>query len=115
MKAKSFIITVAIMASCFGEETKKQDSPKNAEVEKIDARLAELTQIWREDTGVINRLTNFKKTPVQQGSQAYYTCLKSSQRIQQAEAEAKMLKRKKAAIERGESPSDEAIANDSKS
>lgn len=86
------------MTSCFGEEAKKQEQPKNAEVEKIDARLAKLTQIWREDTGVINSLTNFKRTPVQRGTQAYFKCLESSKRIQQAEAEAAALKRKKSEI-----------------
>lgn len=101
MKTKSFLITVALMASCFGEEPKPPGPLSNPEIAKIDARLAELTQIWKDDTAIINRLTNFKRTPVQQGSQAYYTCLKSSERIQQAEAEAKTLKQKKAAIEQG--------------
>jgi len=96
MKVKTIFVTLALVAACFAEAPKPQEPSKNPEIQKIDARLAELTVIWKQDTAIINRLTNFKRTPVQQGSQAYNTCMQSSQRIQQAEAEAKTLKERKA-------------------
>lgn len=98
MKMRHFL-SLILLTSAFAEEPK---TPPNPEVAKIDARLSELAEIWRQDTGVINRLTNYKRTPVQEGSKAYYQCLEASKRIQQAETEAKLLKRNKAALERGE-------------
>jgi len=94
------LLPLLVACTALADEAK----PANPEIAKIDARLAELAQFWREDTGIINRLTNFKRTPVQQGSQAYYQCLEASNRIKQAEAEAATLKAQKAALERGESP-----------
>lgn len=69
-----------------------------SEIQKIDVRLAELTTIWKQETAIINRLTNFKRTPVQEGTQAYLQCVQASKRIQQAEAEAKILKEKKSSL-----------------
>lgn len=87
-----------LVASSFAEETKTQNQPNNPAIEKIDARLAELTKAWKDDTGTINRLTNFKRTPVQEGTQAYFQCLEASKRIQKAEAEAKVLKAQRSAL-----------------
>lgn len=109
---KSFFITIAILVNCFAEEAKKLEQPANPETVKIDARLAELTVIWRQETAIINRLTNNKKTPVQEGSQAYQQCLAASQRISQAESEAKSLKTRKASIEQGGSPTGDAATGD---
>lgn len=110
------LIAVIVCSSCFAEEPKATTNP---EISKIDARLSELAEIWRQDVGVINRLTNFKRTPVQEGTKAYFQCLEASKRIKQAEAEAKTLKRKKAAIEQGKpipdatsSSSQESNSND---
>lgn len=79
-------------------EQLKAKEARLAEIEKIDVRLKELTLIWQQDTAIINRLTNFKKTPVREGTKEYFICLESSKRIQQAEAEAKTLKEKKAKL-----------------
>lgn len=110
--AKIIFITFALIAACFAEAPKPQEPSKNPEIQKIDARLAELAVIWKQDMAIINRLTNFKRTPVQQGSQAYNTCLQSSQRIQQAEAEAKTLKERKADLTMGTTPTDKTSAGD---
>jgi hypothetical protein len=69
-----------------------------SEIQKIEMRLAELTTIWKQETAIINRLTNFKRTPVQEGTQAYLQCVQASKIIQQAEAEAKILKEKKSSL-----------------
>jgi hypothetical protein len=46
-----------------------------------------------------NRLTNNKRTPVQEGSQPYYQCLAASKVIQEVEAGAAELKAEKARLE----------------
>lgn len=43
MKTKAFILTLALVGSCFAEDPKGQPNP---DVAKIDARLAELKTIW---------------------------------------------------------------------
>jgi hypothetical protein len=105
-------ISLAFLTTVFAQEPKKTEQPANPEIGKIDARLAELTVIWRQETAIINRLTNNKKTPVQEGSQAYQQCLAASQRISQAESEAKSLKTQKASIEQGGSPTGDAATGD---
>ncbi len=102
-KIKILSVIIALLSYCYADEStfdssQSKDQTKNPEIEKIDARLAELALIWRQDVAIINRLTNFKRTPVQEGTQAYYQCMESSKRIQQAEAEAKELKEQKASI-----------------
>jgi len=94
MKRLLILITVIFTTGLCAEET-------NPAMKKIDDRLEELKTIWRQDTAIINKLTNFKRTPVQEGTQAYYKCLEASKRIQQAEAEAKTLKEKKKILESG--------------
>ena len=46
-----------------------------------------------------NRLTNNKRTPVQEGSQPYYQCLAASKVIQEVEAGAAEFKAEKARLE----------------
>jgi hypothetical protein len=82
-------------------------SAELTELQKVDQRLEELKTIWRQETAIINQLTNFKRTPVQEGTQAYFKCLEASKRIQQAEAEAKTLKERRAAIATGGSAESE--------
>ncbi len=62
---------------------------------KIDTERAR----WQTATNTINRLTNNKRTPVQQGSQPYYQCLAASKVIQEVEAGAAELKAEKARLE----------------
>jgi hypothetical protein len=90
MNFKIFLLLFFTIIPVFSDEL--------TELQKVDQRLEELKTIWRQDTAIINQLTNFKRTAVQQGSQAYYKCLEASQRIQQAEAEAKTLKERRASI-----------------
>ncbi len=82
-------------------------SAELTELQKVDQRLEELKTIWRQETAIINQLTNFKRTPVQEGTRAYFKCLEASKRIQQAEAEAKTLKERRAAIATGGSTASE--------
>jgi hypothetical protein len=94
MKMK--IILALMMVTCLlGKETETSSNP---EIQKIDTRLEELKTIWHQDNAIINRLTNFKKTPVQEGSKAYFQCVESAKRMQQAEAEAKNLKEKRSRL-----------------
>lgn len=89
MKKLLCILPVILAASLLGEET----AP---EIQKIDARLDVLRTIWRQEQAIINGYTKNRTVPVKEGSAAHHACLKASQRIQQAEAEAKILKEKRA-------------------
>jgi len=53
---------------------------------------------WKNALAVINKLTNFKRTPVRQGSQEYYKCLAASKIIKEIEARAPALKAEKAKL-----------------
>ncbi len=90
MKIKVILLMFLTGLSVFSEEV--------TELQKVDQRLEELKTIWKQDTAIINQLTNFKKTPVQEGTQTYYKCVETSKRIQQAETEAKTLKERRASI-----------------
>jgi hypothetical protein len=98
MKIKSFLFTLAMAGSCFAE-TKTEPNP---EIEKIDARLAVLQGFYNEENGIINRLTNFKRKPIQKGTPAYNEFLVADQRMRQIAVEAKALKERKSAILAGE-------------
>jgi hypothetical protein len=50
-------------------------------------------------TDTINRLTNFKRTPVREGSQPYYQCLAASKVIQEVEAGAADLQAERTRLE----------------
>jgi hypothetical protein len=92
-----FLQTVLLVAFCMSIAD-AQLSTIHQEITKIDARLKELASLWYIDVNIINGLTNYKRTPVQEGTQAYYQCCRASQRIQQVEAEAKLLKRRRAEL-----------------
>lgn len=65
----------------------------------IDSKIALQRKRWIDATAVINKLTNFKKSPVQEGTQAYYKCLEASKIIQEVEAGAEALKQEKSRLE----------------
>ncbi|RYD82346.1 MAG: hypothetical protein EOP84_09525, partial [Verrucomicrobiaceae bacterium] len=65
----------------------------------LEAKIASEKKRWTEATAVINRLTNNKKTPVQEGTQAYYQCVEASKVIQAVEKNAAGLKAEKARLE----------------
>lgn len=81
------------------EEEKKQAAKtkeeNDAELVKIDERLNELRLIIKQDTDRINQLTNFKRTPVREGSREHLLCIESAKRIEISLNEGRGLKEKK--------------------
>ena len=55
---------------------------------------------WQDAVDTINRLTNFKRTPVVDGSPAYYKCLEAARAAQEVERKAPDLKTEKENIEK---------------
>ena len=53
---------------------------------EVEAEIASEREKFQEALGIINRLTNFKRTPVKEGSQAYNQCLEASKIIKEVEA-----------------------------
>lgn len=41
---------------------------------------------WKNSTAVINKLTNYKRTPVKEGSRAYYQCVAAAKAINSDES-----------------------------
>jgi len=64
----------------------------NSQIESERAR-------WTEALNTINQLTNFKKTPVKEGSAAYHRCMAASKVIHEVETGAPTLKSEKARLE----------------
>ena len=64
----------------------------NSQIESERAR-------WTEALNTINQLTNFKKTPVKEGSAAYRRCMAASKVIHEVETGAPKLKAEKARLE----------------
>ena len=95
MKNLVILVLIVVCSSIANAET----SRASQEIEKIEARLHDLKVLWQIDLDIINSLTNYKRTPVQEGTQAYYACYRASQRINQVEAEAKTLQARKAKLE----------------
>jgi hypothetical protein len=54
---------------------------------------------WKSGLAVINKLTNYKKTPVKEGSRAYRQCLEASNMMKKIEAGAPKLKAQKSKLE----------------
>jgi len=73
--------------------------PSREELEAVEARIRRERAQWQAGLEVINRLTNFKKTPVVEKSREYYQCLEASKVINQVEAGAPALKATKARLE----------------
>lgn len=69
------------------------------ELAALNAKIQSERQRWQEGVNVINRLTNFKKTPVREGSPQYHQCMAASRVIQEVEAGAPALKTEKARLE----------------
>ena len=79
--------------------TPREGADPKAALTAIDTKIAAERKRWTDATAVINRLTNFKKTPVQEGTQAYYKCVEASKIIQEVEAGAEALKQEKSRLE----------------
>lgn len=77
-------------------ETKVSPSPDKsvrlaeakAELAALESQVTTERQRWQQASDTINRLTNFKKTPVKEGSSAYQQCLAASRIIQEVEQKA---------------------------
>jgi len=59
-----------------------------AELSALESKISTERQRFQQATDTINRLTNFKKTPVKEGSAAYRQCMDASRVIQEVEQKA---------------------------
>jgi len=83
--------------------------PKNSNATRIAELKGELASVnskiesersrWTDARDTINQLTNFKKTPVREGSPAYHRCMAASKVINEVESGAPSLKAEKARLE----------------
>ena len=80
-------------------DTKEKLAGLKGELATLNAKMDSERARYQGGIDTINRLTNFKKIPVQQGSQAYYQCLDASNVIKEVEAGAAELKAEKAGLE----------------
>jgi hypothetical protein len=69
------------------------------ELAALEAKIETERDRWQESVNMINRLTNFKKTPVRQGSPQYHQCMAASRIIKEVETGAVSLKAEKARLE----------------
>jgi hypothetical protein len=67
-------------------------------IQEIDQKLQELRAAWHQNNNIINRLTNNRRTPVVEGSQAHQQCLQAERRMKEAEAAAANLKTRREEI-----------------
>ncbi len=65
----------------------------------VDIQIETNRTRWQNGVDTINKLTNYKKTPVQEGSMAYKQCLAASQVIQEVEQGAAALLSEKAKLQ----------------
>lgn len=95
--------TVADDAAAEAADREEEGSARLAELKgelaAIDAKIASERARWQQALDTINRLTNYKKTPVREGSQEYQRCLAASGVIQEVESGAAELKQEKARLE----------------
>ena len=70
-----------------------------SELAAIEIRIQVERARWQEAVNLINRLTNFKRTPVIEGSPQYHECMAASRVIKEVEVGAPKLKAEKARLE----------------
>ena len=70
-----------------------------SELAAIEIRIQAERARWQEAVNLINRLTNFKRTPVIEGSPQYHECMAASRVIKVVEVGAPTLKAEKARLE----------------
>ena len=70
-----------------------------SELAAIEIRIQAERARWQEAVNLINRLTNFKRTPVIEGSPQYHQCMAASRVIKEVEVGAPKLKAEKARLE----------------
>jgi hypothetical protein len=81
-----------LKAKAHSDKTQLKIAELKGNLAALDAKIATEKRRWQESVNLINRLTNFKRTPVVEGSQQYYECLRASRVIQEVEAGASALK-----------------------
>lgn len=69
------------------------------ELAKVNSQIESERARWTEALNTINQLTNFKKTPVKEGSPAYLRCMAASKVIHEVETGAPALKAEQARLE----------------
>ena len=88
-------------------EREKAESKKRAEqlasarknLEEMESAIIGDQEAWNMANAQINKLTNFRRTPVQEGTQAYYQCVAAAKTINEVDANTPKLKAEKARLE----------------
>ncbi|MBX7210663.1 MAG: hypothetical protein K1X78_20315 [Verrucomicrobiaceae bacterium] len=70
-----------------------------ADLAQTESKIGMEREKWTEATNTINRLTNYKRTPVKEGSSSYYKCMEASKKIAEVEQGAEKLKGEKSRLE----------------
>jgi hypothetical protein len=80
-------------------DTKSRLTDARSELADLTTRMNNERAQYQASIDTINRLTNFKRTPVQEGSAAYHQCVEASNVISKIEAGAPELKARKVELE----------------
>jgi hypothetical protein len=80
-------------------DSKSRLTDARSELAGLTTRMNNERAQYQASIDTINRLTNFKRTPVQEGSAAYHQCVEASKVISNIEAGAPALKERKAELE----------------
>lgn len=70
-----------------------------ADLAEVETKIQSERDRWKASINVINQLTNFKKTPVREGSPQYHQCMEASRIINEVESGAANLKAQRARLE----------------
>jgi hypothetical protein len=97
----------AVPGDSDGNSDRQSSSRNDVSILEAKRKLSELDQKiesersrWFQASEVIDRLTNFKRSPVKEGSAAYYQCLEASKIIQDVESKAPSLKAERVTLEK---------------
>ena len=80
-------------------DSKTRLTDARSELADLTTRMNNERAQYQASIDTINRLTNFKRTPVQEGSAAYHQCVEASNVISKIEAGAPALKARKVELE----------------
>jgi hypothetical protein len=80
-------------------ETKSKLAELKGELAAVNAKIDSERARYQSNLGIINKLTNFKRTPVREGTQAYFQCVEASKQIKDVENGVPGLKAEKAKLE----------------
>jgi hypothetical protein len=81
------------------DSIKVKVAESKGELAVIEAKIESERARWQAAVDTINQLTNFKKSPVREGSLQYHKCMEASKIINEVEAGAPKLKSEKAKLE----------------